>query len=100
MVMVLSVARVLALLGVCPATHLLQAACRVPSLDQAQGLQGADSGKVKDLRHHRSAPEGNMEVPGDCSASPRDHQLLPSGCRWHSPPSTGACQALFRTHAH
>lgn len=39
MVVVLSVARVLALLGVCPATHLLQAACRVPSLDQAQGLQ-------------------------------------------------------------
>lgn len=49
MVMMFSVARVLALLGVCPATHLLQATCWVPSLDQAQGLQeGANNGKVKD----------------------------------------------------
>lgn len=38
MVVVLGVAGVLALLGVRPATHLLQAARGVPALDQAQGL--------------------------------------------------------------
>ena len=52
MVVMFGVARVLALLGVCPATHLLQAARWVPSLDQAQGLwgkqEGANNGKVKD----------------------------------------------------
>lgn len=52
MVVMFSVARVLALLGVCPATHLLQAACWVPSLDQAQGLweeqEGTNNGKVRD----------------------------------------------------
>ena len=36
MIMVLCVARVLALLRVGPATHLLQAARGVPTLDQAQ----------------------------------------------------------------
>lgn len=52
MVVMFSVARVLALLGVCPATHLLQATRWVPSLNQAQGLwgkqEGANKGKVKD----------------------------------------------------
>lgn len=38
MIMVLCVAGVLALLRVCPATHLLQAARGVPTLDQAQRL--------------------------------------------------------------
>lgn len=40
MVMVLCVAGVLALLRVRPATHLLQAARGVPTLNQAQGLRG------------------------------------------------------------
>lgn len=40
MVVVLRMARVLALLRVRPATHLLQAARGVPALDQVQGLWG------------------------------------------------------------
>lgn len=43
MVVVLCVVGVLALLRVCPATHLLQAARGVPTLNQAQGLRGPES---------------------------------------------------------
>lgn len=70
MVVMFNVARVLALLGVCPATHLLQAASWVPSLDQAQGLwgkqKGDNNGKVQ--RHPRlqwrSPQRENTEVQG------------------------------------
>lgn len=43
MVVVLCMAGVLALLRVCPATHLLQASRGVPTLNQAQGLRGPES---------------------------------------------------------
>lgn len=64
MVVVLSVARVLALLGVCPATHLLQAACRVPSLDQAQGLQVPTVERLKTSDIIGVLQRGTRRFPG------------------------------------
>lgn len=80
MVVVLCVAGVLALLRVGPATHLLQAAGGVPTLNQAQGLRageyqqqsgGSEPPDAVSTRHSPPLAEGNPEAHGTAVPVPR-----------------------------
>lgn len=100
-VVMFSVARVLALLGVCPATHLLQAARWVPSLNQAQGLWGKQRVKQWEGQRHPelqwcSPQRENTEAQGSWRSLAASIRLLQE----HSHPYMRAWRALFSTHAH
>lgn len=87
MVVVLRMAGVLTLLGMCPATHLFQAASGVPMLDEAQRLQGPEechqwSGQNPGC-HRSSLPTYKWELrgPGGCMLCLS--QRSPAVSTWH-----------------
>ena len=95
MVMVLCVAGILALLRVCPATYLLQAARGVPPLDQAQRLRGPRASTERGLpAGTRRSPPGGRGHRGPWDAVPVPRSL----CMRTALPLRGtlACQALHR----
>lgn len=103
-------AGVLALLRVCPAAHLLQAARGVPTLVQAQGLRDRRTARAERLvgaaspqrAPARSPPTGSGEHggPRDWSAGSKVTsypKVTDSSCCWHTAlPLYGifTCQAL------
>lgn len=91
MVVVLRVAGVLALLRLRPATYLLQAARRVPTLDQAQGLGGQRAecrSEPTDCSRHPAlcSQQQGTRRPAGRQGLPQGHRCPGSGCHWHTAP--------------